>query len=171
VHPVDTGTESDAYIETYELQPIDPQTNGPQLLYGLRYHTHITKPNEIDTFHDQVGYWLWEPATSIVIQTIAIPRAQVALLSGYAEAGDTSFSLHAERGSAIYGICSSRFLDQAFKTVEVHLAITINSDGTWSYKEDTVLEVQGRAEQFHHVDRHTLTKVAEPIPNPMAQPR
>ena len=41
VHPVATGTERQQYIERYELQPIDPQTNGPQLLYGLRYHTHI----------------------------------------------------------------------------------------------------------------------------------
>ena len=46
-----------------ELQPIDPQTNGPQLFYGLRYHTFITKPDQVKTYHEQVGYWLWEPAT------------------------------------------------------------------------------------------------------------
>ncbi len=34
-----------AYVERIELQSIDPQTNGPQLLYGLRYHNHITKPD------------------------------------------------------------------------------------------------------------------------------
>jgi hypothetical protein len=43
-HPVAEGTETDAYLERYELHPIDPQTNGPQLLYGLRYHVHIEKP-------------------------------------------------------------------------------------------------------------------------------
>ncbi len=52
-----------AFFERIELQPIDPQSNGPQLFYGLRYHTHITKPREVETYHDQVGYWLWEPAT------------------------------------------------------------------------------------------------------------
>ena len=70
-HPVVEGAEQNAFIEHYELQPIDRQTNGPQLFYGLRYHTHITKPGDIETFHDQVGYWLWEPATESVTLTLA----------------------------------------------------------------------------------------------------
>ena len=71
-HPVGPGSDIDGpvvdgglhnvFVERYELQPIDPQTNGPQLFYGLRYHIHIVKPGEVETFHDQVGYWLWEPA-------------------------------------------------------------------------------------------------------------
>jgi hypothetical protein len=81
-HPVAEGTESDEYLERYELQPIDPQTNGPQLFCGLRFHVHLVKPGEVETFHDQVGYWLWEPATQTVYQTLAIPRGQVALASG-----------------------------------------------------------------------------------------
>ena len=28
-----------AFVERIEWQPTDPQTNGPQLLYGRRYHT------------------------------------------------------------------------------------------------------------------------------------
>jgi hypothetical protein len=39
-HPVVEGTERNAFHERYELQPIDRQTNGPQLFYGLRYHPH-----------------------------------------------------------------------------------------------------------------------------------
>src|SRR5437868_13985906 len=76
-HPAAEGREEDAFVERIELQPIDPQLNGPQLFYGLRYHAHIVKPGEVETFHDQVGYWLWEPATRTVIQMLAIPRAQV----------------------------------------------------------------------------------------------
>ena len=74
VHPVVEGSEPDRYVEHYELQPIDPQTNGPQYFYGLRYHKHITKPDEVETFHDQVGYWLWNPVEETVTLTIAIPR-------------------------------------------------------------------------------------------------
>lgn len=48
-HPVGTGTEDNQYVERIELQPIDAQTNGPQLLYGLRYHVHIVKPGEDPT--------------------------------------------------------------------------------------------------------------------------
>ena len=62
-HPFVDGTEANAYVEHYRLTPIDAQTNGPQLLYGMHYHTRITKPGEIEAFHDQTGYWLWEPAT------------------------------------------------------------------------------------------------------------
>src|ERR1041385_6992175 len=84
-HPSAEGSEDDAYVERIELQPIDPQMNGPQLFYGLRYHVHIVKPGEVETFHDQVGYWLWEPATKTVIHTLTIPRAQAALAVGFAE--------------------------------------------------------------------------------------
>ena len=47
VNPKADGPEHQAYIERYELQPIDAQTNGPQVLFGLRYHTHIVKPGEV----------------------------------------------------------------------------------------------------------------------------
>ena len=86
-HPVADGVEGNAFVEHYELQPIDRQTNGPQLFYGLRYHTHIVKPGEVETFHDQVGYWLWEPATNAVILTLGIPRGQVLLAGGHGRAG------------------------------------------------------------------------------------
>ena len=32
---------------------MDPQTNGPQLLYGLRYFTHIVREQKPATFHEQ----------------------------------------------------------------------------------------------------------------------
>ncbi len=169
VHPVADGSATDTYVERYELQPIDPQTNGPQLLYGLRYHLHITRPGEVETFHDQVGYWLWEPATGTVVQTIAIPRGQVAMLSGHAEPDATNLELHAAVGSETYGICSNPFLDRAFRTVEVRVRVTVHPDGTWGYDEDTVLKIEGRDELFHHTDRHTLARVQAPTPNPMAR--
>ena len=56
VHPRTLGPVQSAFVERYDLEPIDPQTNGPQLFYGLRYHTRITQPGETAMFHDQVGY-------------------------------------------------------------------------------------------------------------------
>ena len=102
-------------IETIDLQPIDPQANGPQLYYGLRYHAHIVKPGEVETYHDQVGYWLWEPATGTVIQTLTIPRGQTALAIGSARADSTSFELVARRGETSNGICSNPFLEDSFQ--------------------------------------------------------
>src|SRR5690242_10772802 len=66
-HPVSDGTEDEPYRERMVFEPIDPQANGPQILYGLRYHIHVNKLDEALTFHDQVGYWLWEPATRTIL--------------------------------------------------------------------------------------------------------
>jgi len=30
-------------------------TNGSQLFHGLRYHARIVKPDDVETFHDQVS--------------------------------------------------------------------------------------------------------------------
>ncbi len=170
-HPVASGAEDSEYLDRIELQPIDPQPNGPQLLYGLRYHQHVTEPGDPATFHDQVGYWLWEPATGTVIQTLSIPRAQVALAGGRAEPGARRFTVKATRGSTVFGICSGPFLEESFTTQEYSITITMNEDGTFSYEQDTVLKVAGRSELFHHVDRSTLRRVAPPTPNPSAPPR
>ena len=168
VKPKADGPKKQAFVERIELQPIDPQTNGPQLFYGLRYHTHMVKPGQSKTYHDQVGYWLWEPATGTVIQTLTIPRAQVAMAVGTASADSKEFELVATKGAESYGICSTPFLEYAFKTVEFRIKVTINPDGTWSYDEDTVLMIRGKSEPFHHRDRNLLTKIADPTPNPLA---
>ncbi len=169
ISPKAAGPEQREFIENIVFEAIDPQTNGPQYFYGLRYHKHITKPGEVETFHDQVGYWLWNPLEATVTLSIAIPRAQVALASGRVEADATTFALRAERGQTVYGICSNPFLEHAFRTLSFSVTVTVNTDGTWEYDEDTVLQVLGRDEPFHHTDRHTLHKVGEPTPNPLAR--
>ena len=162
------GTKNDVFVEHYELQPIDPQTNGPQVLYGLRYHVHIVKSGEVETFHDQVGYWLWEAATQTITHSLAIPRAQVVLASGTAAPDATEFEVVANAGGANYGILSSPFIDAAFRTLSFRIRVTINADGTWSYEEDTVMQIPNREQPFHHIDRNTLRRISEPTPNPMA---
>ena len=101
-HPVLGGAEQAVFIERYQLDPIDFQTNGPQLFYGLRYHTHIHEVGKLETFHDQVGYWLWEPATNTVVHTLTIPRGQVVVAGGMAEPDASEFEV-----SATVGICAS----------------------------------------------------------------
>ena len=169
VNPKADGPERQPYIERIELQPIDPQTNGPQLLYGLRYHTHITKPGQVKTYHEQVGYWLWEPATGTVIHTLTIPRGQVAMAAGTAAADARTFELKATEGLQTWGICSAPFLVYAFRTTEFRIKVTINDDGTWGYEEDTVLMIKGQSEPFHHTDRNLLAKIGEPTRNPLAR--
>jgi len=88
---------------------------------------------------------------------------------GWADAAATSFKLTASRGIDTFGICSVPFLEYTFKTVEFRIKVSINADGTWSYDEDTVLMIRGQTEPFHHTDRNTITRIAEPTPNPLAR--
>jgi len=169
IKPKADGPRKQAYVERIELQPIDPVTNGPQLFYGLRYLILIQKPDQVKTYHEQVGYWLWEPATGTVIQTLAIPRGQIAMAAGQVAPDATTFELVAKLESDTYGIRSNPFLEYGFKTVEYRIKVVINDDGTWGYEEDTVMMIRGQTEPFHHIDRNLLHKVEEPTPNPMAR--
>jgi hypothetical protein len=168
VNPKPAGPERRSYIENIEFQAIDPQTNGPQLLYGLRYHIHITTEEEEITFHEQVGYWLWEPATKLVMQTVAIPRGQVALASGLVRPDADEIIVSAKRGETGYGISSTAFLEQAFRTDSYRITVSFHDDGSWSYVTDTELMVQGRDTPFAHQDRNTLYRVGPARPNPWA---
>jgi hypothetical protein len=167
LNPKAEGPERRDFIERIDMEPIDPQANGPQLFYGLRYHVHILATDEDATFHDQVGYWLWEPATGLVLQSLAIPRGQAALAAGHASPDATRLVVTAERGQPEYGICSTAFLEYAFRTESYRLEITFQADDRWSYVSDTMLAVRGRPGLFTHRDRNILDKVAEPTPNPL----
>lgn len=169
LNPKAGGPERRIFVENVSFEPIDPQANGPQLFYGLRYHIHINTEEEQITFHDQVGYWLWEPATGLVLQTIAIPRGQVAIASGHATADADTLVLTAERGQTEYGICSTSFLEYAFRTDHYRIEVRFNADGSWSYVTDTLLTVHGRPDSFNHQDRNTLFRVSDPVPNPLVQ--
>ena len=75
-HPEAEGPVAEPYHEAWTFEVIDAQNNGPQVFYGLRYHVYITKPGELNAFHDQVGYLLWEPETKKIYMTLAIPRGE-----------------------------------------------------------------------------------------------
>jgi hypothetical protein len=134
----------------------------------LRYHIHINTPEEHITFHDQVGYWLWEPATGLILQSVTIPRGQVLLASGLAKPGDRKISVTAKRGDTRYGICSTEFLEQAFRTDNYRCDITFNDDGSWTYLIETELLVKGSDRPFDHHDTNTLKLIEAPTLNPWA---
>ena len=167
ISPKAHGPERRVFTERIRMDPIDPQPNGPQLLYGLRYHIHINTSEELITFHDQVGYWLWEPATNLVMQTIAIPRGQVVLAGGTAKPDDDRMFVEARRGDTRFGICSTTFLEAAFRTDYYSIEISFNLDGSWTYVTRTDLALRGETPAFDHRDTNTLRRIAAPPPNPL----
>jgi hypothetical protein len=128
----------------------------------------MTLPGQVGTYHDQVGYWLWEPATGTVMHSLTIPRGQTVLAVGQAAADAKRFTLTATRGSTDYGICSNPFLEANFRTDSFTITVEVHDDGTWSYDEDTVMTIKGQTEPFHHRDRNRLSRVADAEPNPLA---
>jgi hypothetical protein len=167
LNPKADGPERREFTERLVCEPIDPQANGPQLFYGLRYHTRIIAIGEDTTFHDQVGYWLWEKETGLILQSLAIPRGQVALAAGHAAPDATTLVVEARRGDPEYGIASTTFLDKAFRTESYRGEFTFDLDGTLSYVLDTTLIVHGKP--FNHRDVNTLIKVEAAKPNPLMQ--
>ena len=169
VAPKAAGPRTLEFWERISLQPVDPGNNGPQLLYALRYHARMTKVGQTGTYHDQVGYWLWEPATETVMHTLTIPRGQTVLASGKASADARQFTLTATRGETESGICSNPWLDANFRTDSFTITVTVHDDGTWSYDEDTVMQIKGQDEPFHHRDTNRLSRVEEATPNPVVR--
>src|SRR5262249_37921449 len=138
------------------------------LFYGLRYHTHIGKPRQDGIYHYWRRYPLGGPSSLSCIHRSAERRGGKAMAFGRPARDARSFGLVATRGGQTNGICSNPVLEPAFKTVEYRITVTIG-ESTWSYDEDTVLMIRGKSEPFHHTDRNTLTKIAEPTPNPLAR--
>jgi len=91
------------------------------------------------------------------------------MATGKASRDATEFELAAARGSTTNGICSNPFLEDAFRTDDYRIKVTINTDGSWSYEEDTILAIRGQSEPFHHTDKNTFVKIEEPTPNPLAR--
>ena len=100
---------------------------------------------------------------------VAIPRGQIAIAAGHAEPDAKQLVLKATRGQTDYGICSTTFLELAFRTDSYQITVDFHDDGSWSYVSDTTLTVKGQDEPFLHRDRNTLTKIAEPDLNPWAK--
>jgi hypothetical protein len=67
--------------------------------------------------------------------------------------------LAARVGSETYGICSNQFLEREFKTIRYDLKVTIHNENSFSYDEDTQLQIKGQGEPFHHTDKNTLNRI------------
>jgi len=147
------------YRERILFEPLGPVNNGPQKLYGLRYSMTAWRIGEDDGFHEEVGYWLWDAANKQVLRCFMVPRGVLVNAGGDAKADSKSFHLEAEVGSETYGILSNKFLDETYKTKKYTLDLSINDDGSFSYKEVTHLWIPINEAIFLHSDENTLVKV------------
>jgi len=152
-------TETNDYREQMHFEPTGLVENHTQQLYDLRYRTTAWRVGEEQPFHEELGYWLWDAAAHQVMRCFMVPRGVTVIAGGSSDPDASAFRLAAEVGSETFGICSNPFLDKAFKTLRYELAFEVRDAHTIHYREDTVLQIQGQAEPFHHTDENTLTRV------------
>ena len=112
-----------------------------------------------EPFHAQRGFWIWDPASKMILASFAVPRGIVINAGGTAEPGATSFELVAEAGSETYGICQNPYLIENFKVVRYILKLKLNGDGSFDYEQDTQLQIKGRG-LLHHTDANHLKRVS-----------
>ena len=147
------------YRERMVFEATGPVDNHHQKLNGLRYSTKAWRIGSADPYHEELGYWMWDPASKLVIRCFMPPRGLTVLAGGHAEPGARAFALEATAGSETFGICSSPFLLAEFKTERYTVEINVIDDDTLHYDEHTYLRMKGRAELFDHRDEHTLRRV------------
>jgi hypothetical protein len=94
-----------------------------------------------------------------VMRCFIVPRGVSVLAGGSAAVEAKEFELSADVGSEIYGICSNAFLDKEFKTVRYEFKMVVHDPDCFSYTEDTVLQIKGQPELFHHTDENRLRRV------------
>jgi len=147
------------YLEKVTMKPFGPVDNGNQHLYGLDYKSAMWRGDEDNPFHTEVGYWLWDGATGEVLRGFVVPRGITVLAGGNAGADATSFELSAKAGDPQYNIGENKYLAQHASTLSYEVTITVNDDGSWSYDETTMLQMDEIEGPFAHTDHNTLRKV------------
>ena len=159
VSPEPDGTDKHALYDQIVFTPAGAAENAEeQNLVCLKYHQVVRKRNNGKIFHDQIGHWLYEPETGLVMHSLTIPRA-VCLLAGgqFQQDGDkTVFEVEATQGSESYGIVQSPFMLEKAKTTAFKMTLSVSVDEL-SYEETTFLDIYGRA--FEHTDGCTLQRI------------
>jgi len=153
------GTKENPYREEVSFDPFGPVDNGTQSLYGLDYRMKAWRIGEDEPFHMEVGYWLWDAERNLVMRIFMPPRGVAILAGGEAGPDAKSFSLSATKGEETFGLLQNPYLMEAARMVEYQLSCSIGDDGSFSYEEDTVMEMRVQPGVYHHTDKNTLTKV------------
>ena len=147
------------YRERATFSPFGPVDNGTQCLYGLDYRMAAWRGDEVDPFHTEVGYWLWDGADEQLMRGFMVPRGSTILAGGPAASDAKTFTLQAEVGSETYGILSNPHLARTARTTLYQVVVTFEGDGSWSYSQTTTIEHARLDETLEHTDTNRLHRV------------
>lgn len=159
IAPAPDHTDNIPYHETLIFEAAGSVTNAKkQTLWVVRYHQVVQRISDNEVFHDQVGYWTWDPEQQEVIQSLTIPRAMCVLAGGKASTmqnGAVQLDVAAQIGNPHWGITQSPFLDNNAKTTAYNHQLIVDGD-VLTYTQSTMLDIYGKS--FDHTDGNTLTR-------------
>ena len=170
ISPEPDGEKRTEYHETIVFEPVGGVKNAEkQTLYAVRYLQRVVNKSTGEVFHDETGYWMYDPAEDIVMHSLLIPRG-VGLIAGgkyerRKERKDEGGEHHEEdtiyiRVEAIeggkWGVIQSPFMYDNARTVKFVHELWVSREKL-KYKEITSLFIYGR--NFEHIDENVLRKV------------
>lgn len=166
-HNKDDITSETGYFEKAWFKPIPIQENGQQVIEGLNYKMTAWRHGEeaMDPFHDEVGYLLWEKATSRVLRVVVFGRGIAILAGGEAQPRAKKLDFTATPGDANYGILQNEYLSERAELMGFEGNFTFNKDGTFSYDQTLVLKLAAIGKTMNHTDRNTLHLVKRMHPS------
>jgi methylamine---glutamate N-methyltransferase subunit C len=151
-------TEEAPYFEEIKIEAVGDVTNAEEeTLVVVRYHQSVYRKSNKQQFHDEIGYWIWNPANKTVMQSLMIPRA-VGLLAGgkvTESRGSITFKVGAGVENKNWGIVQSPFMRKKARTLQFSHTVTVKGN-SMTYTESTKLEIYGKT--FNHTDGNTLTR-------------
>lgn len=161
ISPEPDATEENPYYETIVYEEAGDLSNAEeQTISIVRYLQIVKRKSNDEIFHDQTGYWMWDAANKIVMQSLVIPRAVSLLAGGTSSVNEASktveFKVKSEADKADWGIVQSPFMLKKAKTLSYEGTFKIDGD-KMIYSELTKLDIYGR--KFDHTDDNELVRV------------
>ena len=162
--PEPDGEERNPYYETIRFETAGDVTNAEQqTLSVVRYHQVVSRKSNDKVFHDQVGYWLWDPADDTIVETFTIPRGVAVVAGGIlGEPADLAqelvFEVAADANSPEFGIVQAPFMFKQAKTTAFTHSLTVKGD-EMRYTESTILDIYDKT-SYDHKDVNTLRRVS-----------
>jgi len=159
VAPEPDGSEENPYYETITYTAGGDLTNAKsQVLSVVHYRKIVTRKSNDTIFHDETGYWMWDPREKVIMHSLTIPRA-VCLIAGahYDETKSIDDKLIIEVSAGVddqdWNIVQSPFMQKNARTTSFHQKIEVENE-KMIYSETTMLDIYGRV--FEHTDRNEL---------------
>lgn len=151
--------ENTKFRQEIIFTPAGVVENHEQALYALNYSTQAWEEGEDEEpFHQERGYFLWDPANGDVMKSFIVPRGITVNAGGNIEEDATSFTVSAKVGDDVYGICSNPFLDKEFKSISYDVTFSIIDKNTFSYDENTQIKIKGREKLFQHTEKNIMVR-------------